>query len=1302
MNSSYEGYQDVKEIYRSARTVVYRARRADDQTPVILKVHRDEYPSPDEVGSFQREWRLGKQLRHIEGVIPALGLERIGRKLMLVYEDFGGESIKHWIKQRRLTLDEFLHIGIQVTQALAEVHAARVIHKDLNPANIVFRPASCDCRIIDFGISTHLPQQASYIMPSPYFVGTPPYVSPEQTGRINWTVDYRTDFYSLGITLYEMITGKRPFISDDAERLILYHIAKQAVAPHEVNPAIPAVISQIVMKLMAKSPEERYQSALGIRRDFEICLDHLLTRGTVQPFPIAQSDWPDRITLPQKLYGRKAELDTLIRTFNRVGAGGHEVLVIGGPAGIGKSTLVQQIFKQVTLQHGHFISGKFEKIASERPYLALVHAFQSLVQHLLSEPEQKMVEWRSALLQSFGPSGRLLVDLIPELQLLVGPQPALPHLGLDEGQNRFDEVFRNFVRVLAKPETPLVIFLDELQWADQASLHLLELLIESRSLDGLFLICAYRDDTVGPAHPLPGLFARLEQRGIAVERMQLAPLDLNELTELLGDVLHCSREVVLDLARMMAEKTGGNPLLLNEFLRSLQEEGVLQFDRELGVWQWDPLAVQAHHISENLAQCMAERIKKTDHATQQVLKYASCLGGQFSLSTLALACEKSVNQVAEFLQPAINEGWLIPLGEMVRPRLAEQGLSQSYALIQPSMEFKFSHDRVHQAADSLIEPAERADLRWKIGWVLLRSLPEDARDKQIFDIADHLNTAPNRVEDEQDRRLLVETNLKAGIKASRAGAHAQAIHYLTQAKALMGSAGWANSHEQWLQLTLEAAQAAYLHHDFARVEHWTEEILVNARSPEDRCAARQIRILTYATQYQHQRAIRESLMAMRDLGVEFPEDPGRWQVIWSYLRVRLAMGRKTASALVNRPEMVDRHLIALIGLMRSVAISTYLSNPRLTALLVFEQIRLLLRHGHNNWSSSAFTSFSMLLGGPLRDLDTAWRASQVAMQLLEKGTEVQNRARVIFGINALCRHWKESLDNCQEPLRQGFAVGLETGDFEYGSLCLNIHAQHRFYLGHPLAEIDIQLREDDLTIQPLKVVSAHNYNLMFLLAVHQLQGKSSKITEPDGQILDAQILHTRLERAHDRTGLCGYFYLKAWTAFLLKHREEALAMIESAYQLRHNVTGLFGYTRLHFLWALCQLTLCAHSRGRERRRILGKVRAVIRRFCKWADHCPANHRHLQYLLQAEYLRANGQTARELYDRCIEAACKNGFYSEEALAKALAGEHFLHLGLFSIARIYLKDAHYAYLCWGAAAIQKNIEEHYPQIESAARG
>ncbi|MHC5779390.1 ATP-binding protein, partial [Nostoc sp.] len=860
-------------IYESSNSLVYRGIR-EDGVALIVKMLKLDYPSPQELTRYRQEYKIIRSLT-VEGVVKAYSQQDYQRTLVIILEDFGGESLEQWMHKRPnifcpMPLSTFLGLAIAISDILGKIHAANVIHKDINPGNIVLNLDTGVVKIIDFGIATQF-NRTNPTFKSPHVLeGTLAYLSPEQTGRMNRLLDYRTDFYSLGVTFYELLTGHLPFSTTDILELVHCHIAKQPVPPHELNAAIPKAVSDIILKLMAKNAEDRYQSTWGIKADLEIGLHQFTQTDKIDGIQLGLQDVSDRFQIPQKLYGREAEIEALLAAFDRVAGTGNEqlrlknqensqfkveMMLVSGYAGVGKSALVQELYKSITAKRGYFVSGKFDQFGRNIPYSAIANALQKLVQQLLSEPDKQVQQWRSQLLTALGTNGQIIIDIIPEVELIIGKQPPLPEVGATEAQNRFHRIFQQFVRVFCSESHPLAIFLDDLQWIDSATIKLIELLLLDEQTQSLFLIGAYRDNEVNPTHPLALMLERLRKKGAVLQEMILTPLTLEPLSQLIAETLHRNADIVRPLAELVLRKTEGNPFFVNEFLKMLSSENLLSFDAQHLSWQWNIAQILAQDITDNVVELMLHKLNKLPEVTQQIIQLAACIGAEFNLDTLSIICEKPAETVFQDLQAVMQVGLIQPLSEL-----------NENLLIQ---EYKFLHDRVQQAAYALIDESHKQVVHLQIGRNLLEKTLPERLSERLFEIVDHLNHGIELVTDQPERNEIARLNLIAGQKAKAAIAYSVAKKYLAIGRAWLAASSWQTNYDFTLELHSETTEVSFLCGDFADVESWMAIVLQSSKTVIDSVKVYEVKIQTYIAQEQLLKAINTGLQVLLQLGIRF-------------------------------------------------------------------------------------------------------------------------------------------------------------------------------------------------------------------------------------------------------------------------------------------------------------------------------------------------------------------------------------------------------------------------------------------------
>ncbi|MEH2380884.1 MAG: AAA family ATPase [Nostoc sp.] len=1300
-------------IYESSNSLVYRGIR-DDGVAIVVKMLKLDYPSPQELTRYRQEYKITRSIKE-EGVIKAYSQQDYQRTMVILLEDFGGESLEQWMHKRPdifcpMPLSTFLGLAIALCDILGRIHAANVIHKDINPGNIVLNLDTGVVKIIDFGIATQF-NRTNPTFKNPHVLeGTLAYLSPEQTGRMNRLLDYRTDFYSLGVTFYELLIGHLPFSTRDILELVHCHIAKQPVFPDQINTTIPKPVAEIILKLMAKNAEDRYQSAWGIKADLEICADQLAEIGQINYIQLALQDICDQFQIPQKLYGRDKEVAMLLAAFarvaspesNRVAALANnsettsdreqtdnpkfqvEMMLVSGYAGIGKSALVQEIYKPITQKRGYFISGKFDQFQRNIPYSAIADALQKLVQQLLGEPDNRVQQWRKHLLTALGTNGQIIIDVIPEFELIIGKQPPVPEVGADEAQNRFHRTFQQFIRVFCSESHPLVIFLDDLQWIDSGTLKLIELILLDEQSQFLFLIGAYRDNEVHPTHPLVLTLDRLRKQGAVLQEIILAPLTLEPLSQLIAETLHRDVHSVRPLAELVLRKTEGNPFFVSEFLRMLYSENLLTFDAEHLSWQWNIVQIQAQNITDNVVELMLHKLKKLPEVTQQILRLAACVGAEFNLNTLSIVCEKSPKTVFLNLLAAIQVGLIQPLSEL------DENL-----LIQ---EYKFLHDRVQQAAYSLIDESHKQVVHLHIGRNLLRkTLPERILDR-LFEIVDHLNHGIELVADQSERNEIARLNLIAGQKAKTAIAYSMANKYLATGRVWLAASSWQTNYDLTLDLYLETTEVAYLCGDFEQVECWIAIVFQEAKTVLDIVKVYEVKIQTYIAQNQLLEAINTGLQVLQQLGISFPETPSQLDIQLELDAIASLFSEKQIKDLIDLPQMTEPENLAAMRILSRITITAWIAAPDLMALLVSKQVSLSFEHGNSFASSFAYANFGLVLCGKIEDIETGYEFGQLALRQLSQPKSHSLIARTSLIVNTFIIHWKDHVRDTLQPLLEVYQSGLETGDLEFAAYGAHSYCFNSYVVGNELVEVEREMATYNEALRQIKQETALTWNQIFHQAIANLMGYSVNPTRLVGKFYNEENGLPQHEAANDGTAIFDVYFNKLFLCYLFSDYAQAVENSTRAERYLIRITGT-PIAPFYYLYdALTRLAIYPESSAQAQEEILKKIAVNQNKIKQWAYYAPMNHLHKYHLVQAEMARVLSQLleAEEFYEQAIQEAKDNEYLQEEALAYELAAKHYLARGREKIAQTYMKEAHYCYERWGATAKVKDLETRYPQL------
>ncbi|NEQ35536.1 MAG: AAA family ATPase [Okeania sp. SIO3I5] len=1279
------GYNNFYPIHNSTNSQVYRARRVDDHQPVILKFLNQNYPTSEQIRRYKQEYYLTCQLKS-PGIIKAYDLLEWQRSYVIVLEDFEGISLQEFLQGReKLTLKEFLFLAIAIVESLGEIHNQHIIHKDINPANIVFNPQTQELKIIDFGISTQLSRENPTLKNPNVLEGTLAYISPEQTGRMNRSLDYRTDFYSLGVTFYEMLTKQLPFTTEDALELVHSHIAKKPILPSEIDSSIPWIISQIIMKLMAKNAEERYQSAWGLKADLENCSEQLELVGNIEVFPLATQDISERFSIPQKLYGREAEIATLLSTFERVAKSGKvELMMVAGYSGIGKSSLVQELYKPITARRGYFISGKFDQFQRNIPYSAIVSAFGGLIRQLLGETKAGLGIWREKLLKALGNNGQVIIDVIPEVELIIGKQPPVPILGANETQNRFNLVISNFIYAFCTEEHPLTLFLDDLQWVDLATLKLMERMLVEKQTEYLLLLGAYRDNEVNVGHSLAISLEKLRQNNNAINQISLKNLSLNQITCLITDTFSQTKQVS-HLAQLVWEKTGGNPFFVNEFLQTLYDKKMLEFDRQERTWQWDIEAIAARNFTENVVELMIEKLQQLPECSQKTLSLAACLGAEFDLKILTWIEEKLPSEIFELLKIPLELGFIFPLSEM-----DENLLIQSY---------KFGHDRIQQAAYALIPDDEKATLHYQIGKVLLQKLSEEARVENIFDLVRQLNYGIELITEQKERDELAQLNLIACRKARNTSAYQAAREYADMGLSILGENSWQRQYEMSLELHELKAELAWLCGDFEEMEQFIEIVIAKAQSLLEQVNVCKIKIISNYSQNKLTEAIATALEFLQKLGVSFPEAPTDSDIQSSIAEIGELIGDTEIEDLADLPIMTDREKIAILQIFNSVIQALYILGSSLWPLLVALSVKLSIQYGNSEASGVAYVLYAIITCDFLKDVDTGVKFGQLALKVVSKldAKTVKSQVLHLAGMFLLHRqyHYKRVLPLWEEA----YAVGLEVGNLEpLGPIAAGFCGVS-LWSGRFLTTLEQETRLYCNRLIQLNQLTGLNWNRLHWQLMLNLLGASAEHPSIlSGEAFQETELLPQLLSARDLVGLYLFYLYKLMLCYLfgeIKSANSHAAKCKGNSTVNMGSPGEAIYYLYDSLTALALLSLQPDKTSELFQRVEENQGKLQQRL---ADYAPMNYQHKVDLVEAEKCRFLGKKAEaiELYNKAIALAQENEYIQEEALANELAAKFYLDWGQEKLAGFYMTDAHYCYSLWGAIAKVRHLEENYPQL------
>ncbi|QHG20215.1 ATP-binding sensor histidine kinase [Nostoc sp. ATCC 53789] len=1288
------GYCISEELYNGSRTLVYRGYREADSLPVVIKLLKNPYPSFSELLSFRNQYTITKNL-HSPLIVQTYSLEPYQNGYALVMEDFGGISLNDWrVRGRGQSLQELLKIGSALCNTLDILYRERIIHKDIKPANILINPETKQVKLIDFSIASLLPRETQTLINPNVLEGTLAYISPEQTGRMNRGIDYRTDFYSLGVTLYELLSGELPFNSNDPMELVHSHIAKMPTAL-ENREEIPQVISDIVMKLMAKNAEDRYQSALGLKFDLENCLTQLQGTGEIQSFEIGQRDISDRFIIPDKLYGREGEVSTLLQAFERVSLGATEMMLVAGFSGIGKTAVVNEIHKPIVRQRGYFIKGKYDQFQRNIPFSAFVQAFRDLMGQLLTESDAQIQQWRNQILEAVGENGQVIIEVIPELSKIIGEQLPVPELSGTAAQNRFNLLFKKFTQVFTTAEHPLVIFLDDLQWSDLASVNLMQLLMTDTG--HLLLIGAYRDNEVKPGHPLMLTLNDIQKAQVTINRITLAPLSQIKVNQLVADTLKCPESLAWNLSQLLHQKTQGNPFFATQFLKALHQENIIKFDCESGCWQCNIAQVITLAVTDDVVAFMSLQLRKLPPSTQEVLQLAACIGNQFDLETLAIVSEQSQIETAAALWKALQEGLILPISDIYKFYVGEeyqQFTQENYEIVA----YRFLHDRVQQAAYSLIPADEKQPVHLKIGQLLLSNTPESNREERIFEIVSQLNVAAELITQSTERQALAQFNLMASCKAKAATAYTAACKYAQVGIGLLSQNSWQHQYDLTLALHQVATETAYLSGDLEQMTANAHLVLNHAKTPLDQISVYEVKIEAFTTQGQFTQASAAALAILKLLGVELPAAPTQEDVAAAFSTVSDAIGERLPCELLNLSQARDANILAAARILTSLAPCAYLSQPLLYLLVILKKVYLSVVYGNESTSTFSYVSYGILMCGVFGNVELGYEFGQLALDLLSNHQDSELKGKTLLLVYLYTSHWKMHLRDALHFLQMAYCSCLDVGDLAFAGYSAYNYGFYSYFAGQNLTQLEAEVARYCEALKHLK----QNINLTYSQLIQQillnLIGDGDNIVLLSGTAYNEQYQLPLHETAGERTALALLWINKLVVSYLFSEFEQAVQQAGQARQYLDAVLASLYVPIFHFYESLAQLAWFEQLPTLEQQQANEYIAANQEKLNYWTTHAPMNFLHKFHLVEAERERVQGNKASaiDLYDRAIIGAKENGYIQEEALANELAAKFYLEWDKERIAGEYMTNAYYGYARWGAKAKVADLERRYPQL------
>ena len=1288
---SITGYTISSIIHEGTRSLVCRGTRNTDNMPVVLKILHREYPSPEELARFKQEYEITKNLK-LDEVIQVYSLETYKQSLAIVMEDFAGMSLAEILQTQKFSVSEFLGLALKICAVVGKIHRQHVMHKDLNPSNILLEREQERLKIIDFGIASKFSYKESEL-PAKTLEGTLAYIAPEQTGRMNRNIDYRSDFYSLGIMFYEMLLGFLPFQSSDTIELVHSHLAKPPRPPHEVNQQIPKPVSDIIMKLMAKTAEERYQSSSGLMSDLRKCQEQLNYTGQIQYVAIGQDDVAESLHIPHKLYGREQALQSILEEFSAARQGPRRCVLVSGYSGIGKTELIHALQAPILEQEGYFINGRFEHFKQHVQYSAILQALQDLFQQILTEDDKHLCQWKEKIAAVLGENAQILIELLPELEIILGSQHKAPALSSTETRKRLQRILLEVLPLFGTPERPLLLFLDNIHWLDVLSGNFLQQLLCSPDIRHVMLIGAYRDHEIGPEHPLTKLIACARQEPLPFKEIELAPLSLADLSHLLADTLHDSKKTLFPLAKLVLEKTGGNPLAVKEFLKLIHTEHLLSFDLQSGHWRWSLDQIHGMSMTENVVEFMAAKIQKLPLKTQRFLQCAACIGSRSDLHIIAAVMECTETEAAREIEKAIHEGFLRPADESYQyMKFFNPAELKEFA---PHVVYNFSHNRFQEDALRILPQEDLGRFHLQIGRHLLCcDLHQSTEEDAIAEIVAHLNLGAEFIEEEHEKIQVLQFNLKVGQHAKAEGDYHAARHFLLQGMRLLNDRDWEIHSALTFTIYRERAEIEYLSGDFGESERLIFECISHSQSIAEKAEMYQLLITHYTLRGHYTEALGAGKAALKlwDIDLPNPEQQDAWRQELEALRKKLH--GKSPESLKGLPPMSETRKQITMQIMLRLLPAASQCAPLLYHLLRVRLMQETLTYGLVPESASIFAYYGSLLASSLERYAEGYAFALSGLALSETFQKPVWKSRGALILASELSVWVQPLQQAHHFEHDAYHAASESGEF----LCAGEALMHRmlnlFYEGANLEQLMKDLPEFlNFTLQRHNL-PAGDVMLGCRLIFSNLLGLTPQTRSFDlSELSEEQFLGECRKRQSVMTE--GIFnIMKAQTLYLYGFMENALACLHNAgAALEFIPNGICRAAHLFYH------SLCLSVRPTKD---LESSKEVLARNSKqmqtWAKQCPENFKHLALLLQAEesHLQNSPFQAMQFYQQAIRAADLQESAYHSALAHELAARFYLDYHFHDFAEFHLKKAHYHYNLWGSSRKASELVEHFPRI------
>ncbi|WCL50568.1 protein kinase domain-containing protein [Leptospira sp. GIMC2001] len=1274
------GYNNLQELHSGKNSLVFRASKENET--YIIKLLNKEYPETYAINRFRNEFNVLNKI-HGNGIIKAFELLKYKNSYAIVFEDIGGETI-HQIFNRNVnyTVLEILDIMILVTTALGEIHKTDAVHNDIKAQNIIYNPNTKQLKIIDFGSASFLNKQflLDHMMSS--IEGTLAHISPEQTGRINRSVDYRTDYYSLGVTFYKLLTGELPFDYAYPISLVHAHIAKTPISPFERN-RTPIILSKIVMKLLSKNPEDRYQTIEGILADIEKAKQLLIARGLdflkYEDLSIDEQDFSRKFIISKRIYGRTEELEKIFQIFQSTSKGNLELLLVSGSSGIGKSVLINEVNRMIASSQGYFSSGKYDLYKKSIPYRAITQGLKKLIRKILTENQDSIENWQNLIQAAVGENGKLITDLIPDLINLIGAQSDTIPMEPQEAEYRFRKIFLRFIKVFCRTDSPFILFLDDLQWADNSSIELIDSILSDSEIKNFFLILSYRDKEVLPTDAFANLLQKIQENPVNKYFIHLNPITKSDIQALIAETLGLPAAKVDELSDVVYSKTLGNPFFVNELLRSLYDRGFIYLEDR--TWTWDIDRIKDVKISENVIDLIIENMKDLAPDRLEILKMASCIGSRFSLDLFAEVVGKNRDDFMEDLIFLSNQEYFI---------LGEKFVS-------------FVHDKINESAYTFLNDQEKARNHYLIGSTYLRMSERFKLEEFIFVIVNQLNLGSNQISSDLELDQLIDLNILAGEKALNSNAHIQALKFYEKAISLLQNATWESDYDRYLNAFIGLAKSEFLSKDFDRAEKTFNLIIEKSKSILDTIVIHEMRSMMFASQNRMLEVIDLLKIALKELGEKLPENPTKLSPVLDLIQFKIKMRNRSVNDLKNLHEMTDPVDLAKMKLLNSLIAPSFLAQTNLFPVIVLRMINLTLTKGLSQISPFALVSFGMIQGFGLGDFDLGQKFGELGIELLKRPDAKVFRCRSLFLFACMINHWKNHAKESKPLILKALQDGIETGDIQYAAYSLNNYLFQSSLIRENLKAVEENFEKYNLSIQSLNQWNAYQVFNLERQSISNLLGQNLQITKLNGEYFQEDIVLKEWIDTNNENGLFQYYMTKLRLEYLFGDMDMAYEFSKKCEQYESAVFAMMFIPEFVFLQGLVSYQLWNRCDGKSKKVYSNVLKRNLKRLKVWAKYSQANYGHkYEILLGLEYAtKKKTDDAFLHFQNAIDLAKSNEFYLEEAITNELWASILEEQGQSRYANVHLLEAHYIYSLWGADSKVKLLEIIHPYFKTYSK-